>query len=39
MRQEPRAGEKTFIDYTGQAVDVVVPLMGVVFRINLTKVL
>ncbi|CAO0823001.1 hypothetical protein DFAR_3420011 [Desulfarculales bacterium] len=25
MRQEHRAGEKTFIDYAGQTVDVVVP--------------
>ena len=28
MRQEHRAGEKTFIDYAGQTVDVVVPLTG-----------
>ncbi|CAO0821115.1 hypothetical protein DFAR_2120004 [Desulfarculales bacterium] len=28
MRQEHRAGEKTFINYTGQPVDVVVPLAG-----------
>ncbi|CAO0821837.1 hypothetical protein DFAR_2690026 [Desulfarculales bacterium] len=28
MRQEHRAGEKTFIDYAGQPVDVVVPLTG-----------
>ncbi|CAO0820545.1 hypothetical protein DFAR_1680005 [Desulfarculales bacterium] len=28
MRQEHWAGEKTFIDYTGQTMDVVVPLTG-----------
>ncbi|CAO0822602.1 hypothetical protein DFAR_3180030 [Desulfarculales bacterium] len=28
MRQEHRAGEKTFIDYAGQPVNVVVPLAG-----------
>ncbi|CAO0822649.1 hypothetical protein DFAR_3200010 [Desulfarculales bacterium] len=28
MHQEHRAGEKTFIDYAGQTVDVVVPLVG-----------
>ncbi|CAO0821776.1 hypothetical protein DFAR_2630002 [Desulfarculales bacterium] len=28
MRQEHRTGEKMFIDYTGQPVDVVVPLAG-----------
>ncbi|CAO0824650.1 hypothetical protein DFAR_70001 [Desulfarculales bacterium] len=30
MRQKHRAGEKTFIDYAGQTVNVVVPLTGVV---------
>ncbi|CAO0823369.1 hypothetical protein DFAR_3820029 [Desulfarculales bacterium] len=29
MRQEHRAGEKTFIDYASQTVDVVVPLTDV----------
>ncbi|CAO0822935.1 hypothetical protein DFAR_3390003 [Desulfarculales bacterium] len=28
MRQEHRTGEKTFIDYAGQTVNVVVPLTG-----------
>ncbi|CAO0824311.1 hypothetical protein DFAR_570024 [Desulfarculales bacterium] len=37
MRQKHRVSEKTFIDYTGQTVDVVVPLMGEVLFFGLIR--